>query len=222
MEHDAIQLEFDVKFPNGTKVGKTQVYIHNDYTGAEYPKLVIANRLDEGNFFRKTSGTSNSGKPYVLPNKITLLEQLDGPDGNLVREWIEDTTEDCGINGGASAVEFTITPDLVQCPYDNGFRQYVRVWDQLFVGDKPCDDYQFKDKVYNRQADEIASNTYDFSLECCQCEFTYEPPHEPEEPTRPPLPPLPPRKPKMPPSPNRPPRPPDPPRPVSRRRPRHW
>lgn len=87
---------------------------------------------------------------------------------------------------------------------------------------QPCDDYQFKDKVYNRQADEIASNTYDFSLECCQCEFTYEPPHEPEEPTRPPLPPLPPRKPKMPPSPNRPPRPPDPPRPVSRRRPRHW
>ncbi len=72
----------------------------------------------------------------MLPNKITLLEQLDGPDGNLVREWIEDTTEDCGYNGGAAAVEFTITPDLVQCPYDNGFRQYVRVWDQLNVGDK--------------------------------------------------------------------------------------
>ncbi len=84
---------------------------------------------------------------------------------------------------------------------------------------QPCDDYQFKDKVYNKPADEIASSTYDFSLECCQCEFTYEPPHEPEEPNRPPHPPS---NPKMPPSPNRPPRPPDPPRPVSRRRPRHW
>ncbi len=69
LEHDAIQLEFDVKFPNGTKVGKTQVYIHNDYTGAEYPKLVIANRLDEG----KPSSSTHSWPQGTISSSLTSL-----------------------------------------------------------------------------------------------------------------------------------------------------
>ncbi len=86
-----------------------------------------------GYFFRDMNGVSKFGTPYSLPNKRSVLEHMDESFSVPLREWVQEAQEDCDVSGNAAAAEFVINPDLVQCPYDNGFRQYVRVWDELFV-----------------------------------------------------------------------------------------
>ncbi|GLC62814.1 hypothetical protein PLESTB_001942500 [Pleodorina starrii] len=157
------------------------------------------------------SGASVSGTPYSLPNKRSVLEHMDEVQSVPLREWVQEAQEECAVSGNAAAVEFVINPDIVQCPYDNGFRQYVRVWDELFVADEACAPYQYADNVYNRPGTEPSRNVMDFSLECCQCDNML-PPSPPSQPPRQPNPPLQPRNPTTPPSPPRPPRQPHPPR----------
>ncbi|GLC59907.1 hypothetical protein PLESTB_001551200 [Pleodorina starrii] len=157
------------------------------------------------------NGVSKYNTPYSLPNKRSVLEHMDEVQSVPLREWVQEAQEECAVSGNAAAVEFVINPDIVQCPYDNGFRQYVRVWDELFVADEACAPYQYADNVYNRPGTEPSRNFMDLSIECCQCD-NMPPPAPPAPPPRPPNPPLPPRRPPTPPSPPRPPRPPYPPR----------
>ena len=81
---------------------------------------------------------TKSGVAYQLPNQATTLEHLDGPapDGQRLGEWLQYEESDCAVSGMASGVEFLITPDIVQCPYDNGFRQHMRVTETLHISEQ--------------------------------------------------------------------------------------
>ncbi|KXZ42684.1 hypothetical protein GPECTOR_124g484 [Gonium pectorale] len=70
--------------------------------------------------------------------------------------------------GNAAAVEFVIQPDIVQCPYDNGWRQHIHVEDKLYVADTACQPYRYNNHVYNRPGDRPVITNMEFSLECCQ------------------------------------------------------
>lgn len=78
-------------------------------------------------------GVSKYGTPYILSNKRTVLDHLDESMKVPQRTMMQESQEDCHVSGNAATVEFVINPDVVQCPYDNGFRQYVRVLDEIFV-----------------------------------------------------------------------------------------
>ena len=86
-----------------------------------------------GFFFQEMKGISKYGTPYILSNKRTILEHIDESMQVPLRTMMQESKEDCRQSGKASTVEFVIDPDVVQCPYDNGFRQHVRVMDEIFV-----------------------------------------------------------------------------------------
>lgn len=90
-------------------------------------------RASTGIFFRDTSGFSKRGMPYSLPNKRTVMEHMDESFTVRIREWVREAQEDCHVESPVADVDFEILPNVVQCPYDNGFRQYIRVWDELFI-----------------------------------------------------------------------------------------
>ncbi|KAG2481859.1 hypothetical protein HYH03_019176, partial [Edaphochlamys debaryana] len=159
-------VRLDATNANGVRIGDKFVYVHNDLTGASVPKLVVAHKLDNGVWFRNTSGADQYGLHYELPNLVTTMDHIDGTGGARLSGRTEVSVEDCSIEGPATAVEFPITPDIVQCPYDNGFRQYVRITDELKISQTgACRPYSYGNKVFGYPADPITVNTYEISLE---------------------------------------------------------
>ncbi|KAG2485102.1 hypothetical protein HYH03_016198, partial [Edaphochlamys debaryana] len=213
--HDQPQVRLDATNAAGVRIGDKVVYIHNDLTGASVPRLVVANHLERGVWFRNTSGVDRYGARWDMPNLVTTLDHIDGPAGARLSGRSEVSHEDCDIDGKATTIEFPITPDIVQCPYDNGFRQYVRITDEMYTSDAgACEPFHYGNKVFGTEGDSFVRNTFELSLECCQCEHIL-PPAAPRPPVRPPNPPRHPATPEPPSTPSRPPRPPHPPRPPS-------
>lgn len=50
LNHNQMQLSHDTRLQNGTRIGRTDVYIHNDITGKTAPRLVVTSKLDEGTY----------------------------------------------------------------------------------------------------------------------------------------------------------------------------
>ncbi|GIL71172.1 hypothetical protein Vretifemale_1777, partial [Volvox reticuliferus] len=196
-----------VRGGDGDTLGRTQVSLEQndvDPTGGASGglRIRVTNKLDEGVFYRapyparRHNGQiidqqQQQHKERPQTNRRTTLQLLSGPNGAVVREWVQEAHEDCGVSGYDAVLEFDVGRELMSCPYHpygNGInskiqprRQYVRVTDGVRVASEPCiagmapgndddpEDVLLSTPTTSPTPTLPITGDMELYLECCQC-----------------------------------------------------